>query len=118
MAVELHRGEELVVVYATFPDLPGAQAAARGLVEGGLAACVNMIPGMVSVYAWKGTLETAGEVVFLAKTRGRLAEAVMGAIAAVHPYETPALMVLPVEAASRAYGDWIVAETQPGVRDG
>jgi periplasmic divalent cation tolerance protein len=111
MTVELFRGEALVVVYATFPELAPAQAAARGLVEGGLAACVNMIPGMVSVYAWKGAVETAGEVVFLAKTRAGLAEAVMAAIAAVHPYETPALMVLPVEAASRDYGAWILAET-------
>lgn len=112
MTIEGYDAEALVVVYSTFPDLPGAQAVARGIVEAGLAACVNMIPGMVSVYGWKGAVETAGEVVFLAKTRARLAEAVMAAIAASHPYEVPALTVLPIAAASKAYGDWILAETE------
>lgn len=114
MTVERHHGDELVVVYSTFPEMTAAQAAARGLVEGGLAACVNMIPGMMSVYAWKGAVETAEEVVFLAKTRARLADAVMAAIAAAHPYETPALTVLPIAAASQAYGAWICAETEAG----
>ena len=116
MSVELYRGEDLVIVYSTFPGPAEAQAAARGLVEAGLAACVNMLPGMSSIYAWKGAVETAEEGVFLAKTRARLAEAVMAAIAAVHPYETPALTVLPLAAAGRAYGEWILAETAAGER--
>ena len=113
MTNELHVGDGLALVYSTFPDMPAAQSAARGLVEGGLAACVNILPGMVSVYAWKGAVETAEEVVFLAKTRAELAEAAMAAIRAAHPYEVPALMVLPVGAASRDYGRWILAETEP-----
>lgn len=116
MAFEMHDGEALVAVYSTFPDMAGAQAAARGLVEGGLAACVNMVPGMVSVYAWEGTIETAEEVVVIVKTRAALAEAAMAAIEAVHPYDTPALVAFPVIAAGKAYGRWVVAETEPGGR--
>lgn len=100
-----------VIVYSTFPDLAAARAAATALVEARLAACVAMIPGMVSVYRWQGAIEEATEVVLLAKTRTGRAEEAMAAIAAVHPYEVPALLVLPVEAAAAAYRAWIRAET-------
>lgn len=103
---------DLVVVYSTWPDLDTARSAARDLVERRLAACVAMLPGMVSVYRWQGEIEEAGEVVMLAKTRAALAEAAMAAIAARHPYAVPALLVLPVAAAARAYGAWIAAETE------
>jgi periplasmic divalent cation tolerance protein len=102
-----------VVVWSTFPDAVAAGAAARRLVEARLAACVVILPAVRSVYRWKGAIEEAGEAGLLAKTRSGLAEAAMAAIAADHPYEVPALLVLSVEAASRAYGAWIVAETTP-----
>ncbi len=105
---------DLVVVYSTWPDLDTARAASRDLVERRLAACVAMVPGVVSVYRWQGEIEEAGEVVMLAKTRAALAEAAMTAIAARHPYEVPALLVLPIATAARAYGDWIAAETEEG----
>lgn len=101
----------LVVVYSTFPDAASAERAAAGLVEARLAACVALLPGMVSIYRWQGAVERADEVILLAKTRAALAEAVLAAIAATHPYEVPALLVLPVASASAAYGAWIEAET-------
>jgi periplasmic divalent cation tolerance protein len=114
MSVELYDGEALVIVYSTFPEMGAAQAVGRGLVEAGLAACVNLLPGMVSIYAWQGTVETADEIVFLAKTRAALAEAAMAAIRVAHPYAVPALVVLPIASAARAYGDWICGETEAG----
>ena len=104
----------LAVVYSTWPDRASAEAAARRLVEDRLASCVALLPGMQSTYRWQGAIETAEEVVMLAKTRGSRAEAVMAAITAVHPYEVPALLVLPVAAASAAYGAWVSAETGEG----
>lgn len=101
-----------VVVYSTHPDLESAERAARDLVEKRLAACVAILPQMISVYRWQGAIERANEVVLLAKTRATLAEAVMAALTKTHPYEVPALLVLSVEAASAAYGAWIEAETE------
>lgn len=100
------------VVWSTYPDAAAAEAAARDLVERRLAACVALLPQMVSVYRWQGAVERSDEVVLLAKTRAGLADAVLAALGVTHPYEVPALLVLPVEAASAAYGAWIEAETE------
>lgn len=101
-----------VVVWSTYPAMAAAEAGARDLVERRLAACVALLPQMVSVYRWQGAIERSDEVVLLAKTRAALADAALAALAATHPYEVPALLVLPVEAASAAYGAWIEAETE------
>ena len=100
------------VVWSTYPSPEAAERAARDLVDRRLAACVAVLPKMVSFYTWQGVTERADEAVLLAKTRATLAEAVMEALAASHPYEVPALLVLPVAAASLAYGAWIEAETR------
>jgi periplasmic divalent cation tolerance protein len=99
------------VVWSTYPDLAAAERAAGDLVERRLAACVAILPKIVSIYRWQGAVERADEAVLLAKTRAAVAETVMAALRATHPYEVPALLVLPVAAASAAYGAWIEAET-------
>ncbi|MCW5717100.1 MAG: divalent-cation tolerance protein CutA [Bauldia sp.] len=104
-----------VSIHATFPDLATAERVGRDVVESGLAACVNILPGARSIYRWKGAIETADEVVAFFKTRGDLADRLCGAIAERHPYDTPAIVVLPVVGGSTRYLDWIVAETA-GVR--
>lgn len=103
--------DDHVMVYATWPDRDGAAAAARALVDQRLAACVVLVPGVTAIYRWQGVIEEASEVVVLAKTRATRAPAVMAALAAIHPYEVPALLVLPIAAAAHAYGAWITAET-------
>ena len=65
--------DEVVIVYTTYPSLVEAEAAGRRLVEEKLAACVNILPQMVSIYRWKGAVERADEVVMLVKTRAALA---------------------------------------------
>ncbi len=100
-----------VVVWSTYPSPEAAEVAARVLVERRLAACVAVLPRMISLYRWQGAIERSDEAVLLAKTRAARADAVMAALAANHPYEVPALLVLPVAAASLAYGAWIEAET-------
>lgn len=96
-----------VLVYSTFPGPDAALAAGRSLVEAGLAACVNVLPGMTSVYAWEGKIETASEAVLIAKTTAECLEACMSTILAAHPYETPAVVALPVIGGSAAYLEWI-----------
>lgn len=101
-----------VLIYATYPDLQRAEAEARALVGQGLAACVNILPGMVAVYRWEGAVERAEECVVMVKTRSGLADRVIATASARHPYATPAFLVLPVESGLAAYLDWIAASTR------
>jgi len=103
--------ERAVLVYTTWPSVVEAEAAGRKIVERRLAACVNILPGMISHYRWQGTIERAEEAVMIVKTRASLADAVGAAVKAAHPYETAAIMVVPVESLDRDYHAWIVAES-------
>ncbi|MEZ5900668.1 MAG: divalent-cation tolerance protein CutA [Hyphomicrobiaceae bacterium] len=105
---------EAVLVYTTFPTLQVAESAGRSLITGRLAGCINILPAMVSLYLWEGKLERADEVVLIAKTASDRADACMAAIVAAHPYETPAVLALPVAAGNAAYLDWIVSGTRVG----
>lgn len=98
-----------VMVYTTFPDETAAHGLGRSLVEQQLAGCVNILPGMVSFYVWKGTIEQSNECVLIAKTTVERAQDCMRAIMTHHPYETPAVLVLPVVAGATGYLDWIKA---------
>jgi periplasmic divalent cation tolerance protein len=104
--------ERAVLLYTTWPSLVEAEQAGRALVERRLAACVNILPGMVSHYWWQGKIERAEEVVMIVKTRASLSEAAGAAVKQMHSYTTPSIMVLPVESADADYQRWIVEETQ------
>jgi periplasmic divalent cation tolerance protein len=103
--------ERAVIVYTTWPSIVEAEKAGRAIVERRLAACVDIVPGMISHYWWQGKIERAEEAVMIVKTRASLAEAVRLAVRELHSYTTPAVMVLPVEAADPDYQAWIVQET-------
>ena len=103
--------ERAVLVYTTWPSIVEAERAGRAIVERRLAACVNILPGMISHYWWEGKIERAEEVVMLVKTRGALAEAVGDAVKEQHSYTTPAIMTLPVESVDPDYHAWITKET-------
>ena len=83
----------MIVVYTTLPSESDARKIGQELVEEKLAACVNIFPGMVSVYRWQGNIETGNETVLLVKTRKDLSKQVLEALAARHPYSVPALVV-------------------------
>ncbi|MFZ2469563.1 MAG: divalent-cation tolerance protein CutA [Parvibaculum sedimenti] len=99
-------GTEFVFIYTPLPDLAAAEAMSRVLVRDGLAACVNIYPGMVSVYEWKGEIEVSDEVVAFIKTRRVLAEEAMAAARKLHPYEVPAFLMLPIESGNEDYLAW------------
>lgn len=105
--------ERAVILYTTYPSLVEAEAAGRALVERRLAACVNILPGMISHYRWEGAVMRGQEVVMLIKTRADLAEPVRGAVRETHSYAVPAIMVLPVESLDQTYFDWILESTAP-----
>ena len=100
-----------LLVYTTYPSLVEAEAAGRGMVEAGLAACANILPNMVSVYRWKGAVERGNEVIMVIKTRQSLAENVRAAVRANHPFETPAILFLPASGGDKDYVGWIMDET-------
>ena len=103
--------ERAVIVYTTWPSIVEAEQAGRTIVERRWAACVNILPGMISHYWWEGKIERAEEVVMILKTRASLTEKVSAAVKETHSYRTPSIMILPVENADPAYHAWIVAET-------
>jgi periplasmic divalent cation tolerance protein len=104
-------GDRPVLIYTTFPSMDDAKRVGEALVAVRLAACVNMFPGMISIFEWKGAREEANEVAMIIKTRADLAEQVMQEVKRLHPYEVPALLVLPTEGGSEAYCGWILSQT-------
>ncbi|MGC1542616.1 MAG: divalent-cation tolerance protein CutA, partial [Xanthobacteraceae bacterium] len=106
--------QRAVFVYTTYPSVVEAERAGRALVERRLCACVNILPGMVSLYWWQGAIERGDEAVMIIKTRATLAEAVRAAVKQMHSYTTPAVLVLPIESVDPDYHAWIVAETEEG----
>jgi periplasmic divalent cation tolerance protein len=110
--------ERAVFVYTTYPSLVEAERQGRAIVERHLAACVNILPNMISHYWWQGKLERAEEVVLIFKTRASLAESVRAAVKEAHPYTTPAIVVLPVDGGDPDYLAWIMAETKEASEEG
>ena len=104
--------ERAVFVYTTHPSLVEAERTAKAVLEKRLAACVNILPGMISHYWWQGAIERGEEVVMIIKTRASLAEAVRAEVKALHSYTTPAILVLPVAGGEPGYLDWLMKETE------
>jgi len=96
------------------PDRQTAETIARDLVEARLVACANLLPGMVSVYAWQGLVEQSEEVAVLFKTTAEKIPAIKDALARAHPYETPCLLALCVdeEPSSADFLAWIRASVE------
>jgi len=101
----------IIFVYTTYPSVAEAEKAGRVIVERRLAACVNILPGMISHYRWEGVIERGDEAVMIIKTRAALAEAVRAAVKQMHPYTTPAILVIPIESVDADYHAWLLAET-------
>lgn len=102
-----------VMVYGTFPDSDTAMSIAGELIDSKLAACVNILPGMTAIYNWEGRRQVDGEVAAIMKTRAGLADRLIELVRARHPYDVPALVVLPIIGGLPLYLDWIRAETEP-----
>lgn len=106
--------ERAVFVYTTYPSIVEAEKAGRALIDRKVAACVNILPGMISLYRWEGKVERGEEVVMIIKTRASLAEPVRAAVKEMHSYTTPAILVLPLESVDANYLEWLLAETEDG----
>lgn len=103
---------QALLVIANCPDEACANRIALAVVEAGLAACVNLLPRVQSIYRWQGAIESASEVPLLIKTTaGRYTE-LETAIRAQHPYDVPEIIALPIAQGLPAYLDWLAAETR------
>ena len=100
-------------VLTTAPNTEVGGAIARTLVEERLAACVNVIPGVRSIYRWEGEVQDDPEVVLIIKTRADRCEALAARIKDLHPYDLPEVLVLPAVGGSAPYLAWIETETKP-----
>jgi len=99
-----------VVVLITAPSRDEGEKVARILVEKRLAACVNVVEGVTSIYRWRGSVERSSEVLLVAKTTLEKLPALIDAVRSVHSYEVPEIVALPIIAGFEKYLDWVSEE--------
>ena len=104
----------VMLLYVTAPDAEVAARLARLVVEAGVAACANVLPGILSVYRWQGAVETASECALIVKTASPRVEEAIALIRAAHPYEVPAIVAWPVSGGLPAFLDWVRTESAAG----
>ena len=101
----------VAIIYSTIDDIIDARKIANILVEEQLVACVNIIPGVESVYKWKGKIENSNEVVLIAKTIDDKVKNTIKRIKELHTYELPDIVVIPIIGGLKEYLDYINRET-------
>lgn len=108
----MNKKDRLLLVLITAPDLGIAQKIARALVENKIAACVNISPGLLSIYSWEEKLQEDEEVLLMVKTREELLEDhLLPQVHDLHPYDLPEIISLPIVGGSQAYLKWVQEET-------
>jgi len=104
----------VVVVYVTCPDAAACDKVIDAVIgKDRLAACVNIVPGITSVYRWKGEVQRDAETLLIMKTTRACLEKLQDAVIAAHPYETPEVLALEAVGGSAAYLKWVADETGP-----
>lgn len=98
---------QVIVTLCTCPDKSTAENIARRLVESSLAACVNILPNLTSVYSWQGQIESAEEYLLIIKSSAQNFSAIEHSICSHHPYELPEIIAVPVEYGLPEYINWI-----------
>ena len=111
---EEFRPEDARVVLVTAPDLEVARALARRLVEERLAACVNCVPGLVSIYRWQGRVEEDAEVLLVLKTSARRLPEIEAFLAREHPAAVPECVALRPSEVEARYLEWLGAACAEG----
>lgn len=99
---------DALVVFMTAANADEARRIANHLVEARLAACVQVLPEIESVYQWKGAVQHEKEVLILAKTTAAQFAALEKAVRAIHSYETPEIVAVPMAGVSEPYRNWLI----------
>ena len=112
----MEESDEYQLVLCTCPDRESAQLIAEQLVGQKLAACVNILPGVISVYRWQGNIEESDEHMLVIKTVSDAFEELANTINELHPYELPEVIGVPIESGSLDYLNWISENTSKYLR--
>ncbi len=104
--------DEVLVILCTFPDEAVARQIGALLVEKQVAACVNVVPGLRSIYRWQGEVHDDPEVLAVIKTTREAYPRLEAALLEAHPYEVPEVLALPVAAGAEAYQRWVAEQCQ------
>ena len=104
--------KDFFVVLCTCPDDETAQSIARQLVESSLVACVNVVPGLRSIYRWNGSVHEDAEVLMILKTTGDRLEAARARLVQLHPYDVPEFVALAVSNGHDPYLQWVTDSTR------
>ncbi len=108
----MNQQTDACVAFSTCANAEDARRIARVLVEERLAACVNQVPGLLSTYQWQGKLCEEAEILLVIKTRRALIPTIAARFRQLHPYQTPELVALPIEAGAEPYLNWLLANTK------
>lgn len=103
---------DVLVILCTFPNSEQARQIGTVLVETQLAACVNLVPAVESIYRWQGKVEKATEVLAVFKTTAAAFPVFQQKLAELHPYEVPEIIALSPEKIAAPYRDWVCAEVR------
>lgn len=106
------KNNEFFIILSTCPDTGTAERLATVLVEESLAACVNVVPGLRSIYRWNDAVQSDEEVLMLIKTTATRLEAARLRLVELHPYEVPEVVALPVADGHHAYLEWVSNSTR------
>ena len=104
--------QDFMLVLSTCPDAATAERIARALVEESLAACVNVVPGVRSIYLWNGAVQDTREFLMIAKTTATRVEELRARLVDMHPYEVPEVVAVRLADGHDAYLRWIAAATR------
>lgn len=108
----MQQPDDLMIIFSTAPSEEVAGRIAREVVSANLAACVNILPGVLSVYKWEGSMEEANETLVMVKTTRDRIEELTQRLLSLHPYEVPEVIALPIETGNEKYLDWVRAMTR------
>ncbi len=106
--------DDLRIAYITCNDVAEAERIGRALVGERLAACVNLLPGLRSMFWWQGKIEETPEIIMIAKTKTANMGAVVERVKSLHRYSTPCVVFLPVVGGNPPFLDWLRSEMDPG----
>jgi periplasmic divalent cation tolerance protein len=112
----MQRAQPFRLVLVTAPNLKSARALAKAALNRRLVACANLIPKIESHYWWRGNLESSPEVLILFKTTARRLRALEQALLAVHPYDTPEILALPLDRGTARYLSWLAESVEAGTQ--
>ena len=107
VSARLDRPDQEIVILVTAPSEEEAEKIGRALVEAGLIACANILPGIRSIFFWEGKVTQEQECLLLLKSRGELFEAITVAVKSLHSYTVPEIIALPITRGSQDYLAWI-----------